>query len=221
MAERIDLRLDKASATIALNPDARRLHLAVLSRFAETGHPPSRAELIRAAGEHGADPHTVVAELADRDVVQFDTTGEVRAAYPFSPTATATRVSWDGGPTVYAMCAVDALGMSAMLDRPVVITAAEPGTGRSITVEIDHDQAHWTPPTAVVYHGAINDPCCPAADRTCGHINFFTSADAAEHWAARHPDITGMVLDQSHALAAGIAEFATLLQPLAPQPTQE
>jgi hypothetical protein len=33
------------------------------------------------------------------------------------------------------MCAIDALGMSAMLSHPVTITAAEPGTGRTITVE--------------------------------------------------------------------------------------
>lgn len=214
MAERIDLRLGKASATVALSTDARRLHLAVLSRFTETGRAPSRAELVRMAREHGADPEVALTELADRDVVQFDTTGEVRAAYPFSPAPTAIRVSWHSGPTGYALCAIDALGMSAMLQRPVVITAAEPGTGRTVTVEVDHDHAHWTPATAVVYQGAIDDPCCPAADRTCGHINFFTSAEAAEAWAARHPGITGLVLEQPHALAAGIAEFATLLQPL-------
>lgn len=38
-------------------------------------------------------------------------------------------MSWAGGPTAYAMCAIDTLGMSAMLGRPVTITAAEPDTG--------------------------------------------------------------------------------------------
>lgn len=219
MAEHLDLGLDKASATVALSPDARRLQVFVLSRFADTGRPPSRADLVRLAREHGADPQAVLAELAESDVVLFDTAGEVRAAYPFSPTPTAIRVSWDGGPTAYAMCAIDALGMSAMLDRPVVITASEPGTGRTVTVEVDHDQARWTPATAVVYNGAINDPCCPSADRTCGHINFFTSADAAQRWAARHSDITGTILDQAQALDLGIAEFGALMRPKAARMT--
>lgn len=214
MTEYTELGLDKASATGALSPHARRLQLLVLSQFADTGNPPRRADLIRSANKHGTDPEAALAELAERDVVLFDAAGEVRAAYPFSPTPTTIRVSWDGGPSAYAMCAIDALGMSAMLDRPVVITAAEPDTGRRVTVEVDHDHAQWTPATAVVYNGAIDDPCCPSADRTCGHINFFTSADAAADWAARHPSVSGMVLEQPLALAAGIAEFATMLQPL-------
>ena len=65
------------------------------------------------------------AELAGRDVIAFDADGEIRAAYPFSPTPTPIQVSWEGGPAAYAMCAIDALGISAMLGRPVTITAAE------------------------------------------------------------------------------------------------
>ncbi len=36
--------------------------------------------------------------------------------------------------------------------------------------------------------------------------------DAAADWAARHPSVSGMVLEQPLALAAGIAEFATMLE---------
>jgi hypothetical protein len=49
------------------------------------------------------------------------------------------RVTWAGGPLTYAMCAIDALGISAMLGHPVTITAAEPGTGCFITVHTDSD----------------------------------------------------------------------------------
>lgn len=213
MADYTDLQLDKASAIVALSPEARAMHLAVLSHFAATGHPPSQTDLVHLARERGADLEGVLAELAERDVVLFDTRGQVRAAYPFSPTPTAIEVCWDDGPTVYAMCAIDALGMSAMLDRSVLITAAEPDTGHTITVQVDHDRARWTPATAAVFAGALDGRCYPSADRTCGHINFFTSAAAAEDWAARHPEVAGTVLDQPDALACGIAEFATLLQP--------
>lgn len=211
-----DLALDKASAAAALSPATRRLHRAVLAAFTETGRAPSRASLIRLARDHAADPEQTLAELAERDLLAVDNAGELRAAYPFSPTPTAIRVSWDGGPAVHAMCAVDALGISAMLDHPVTIVAAEPGTGATVAVEVDRDSARWTPATAVVFAGAIDDPCCPSVDRSCGHINFFTSAEAARAWAAGRPDVTGVVLDQAQALAAGVAEFGPLLRDAAP-----
>jgi hypothetical protein len=125
---------------------------------------------------------------------------------------TAISVSWPGGPATYAMCAIDALGVSAMLGRPVTITASEPGTGRVITVETDGVRAQWRPGSAVVFAGATADECCASADRSCGYINFFTSPRTARQWARQHPAITGTVLDQAKALAQGIAEFGAFLQ---------
>jgi hypothetical protein len=127
---------------------------------------------------------------------------------------TPIQVTWEGGPRVYAMCAIDALGMSAMLDRPVIITAREPGGGRPVTVEVDRNQARWRPRGTVVFSGAAGDAdgaCCASADRTCGFINFFTSARAAREWASRHPEVIGTTLDQAQALRHGIAEFGTLM----------
>lgn len=213
MTELPDLQLNKNKAAAALTPPARRLHLSILTSFVETGRPPVRADLLRLARDLAGDPAAVLAELADHDVVAFDAHGEIRAAYPFSPTPTAIQVTWSGGPVAYAMCAVDALGMSAMLGRPVTITATEPDSDRVVTVEVDGDHATWTPDTAVVFAGTTDDACCPSVDRTCGTINFFTSHEAARQWSHRHPDATGTLLDQPEALACGIAEFGALLRP--------
>ncbi len=113
------------------------------------------------------------------------------------------------------MCAIDALGMSAMLGRPVTITAAEPGTGRRITVAVDNDQARWAPATAVVFAGETGEAGCPSADRCCGYINFFTTRRAARAWARGHPEITGTILSRDGALRIGIDEFGTLMRPAA------
>jgi len=145
--------LNKDGCAAALTRPARQAHLAVLAAFAETGRPPARGELERIARAGGADTGAVLAELAERDVIAFDTDGEIRAAYPFSPAPTPIQVSWEGGPVTYAMCAIDALGISAMLGRSVTITAAEPGTGRTIIVRADRDRARWDPPDAVVFAG--------------------------------------------------------------------
>lgn len=204
--------LNKDGCAAALTQLGRQVHLAVLAAFAETGRPPARGELERIARAPGADPAAVLAELAERDVIAFGADGEIRAAYPFSPAPTSIQVSWEDGPVTYAMCAIDALGISAMLGRPVTITAAEPGTGRTITVRADRSQARWDPPGAVVFAGATGADCCHAADRTCGYINFFTSARAARAWARANPAVTGEVLRQARALRRGVAEFGAFMR---------
>jgi hypothetical protein len=149
--------LNKGCAAAALTQPARQVHLAVLAAFAHTGRAPMRRDLERIARAGGADPAAVLAELAERDVIAFGQAGEIRAAYPFSPTPTPIQVTWEGGPVTYSMCAIDALGMSAMLGRPVTITAAEPGTSRVVTVHADRHRARWDP------QGAVVSPVPPAA----------------------------------------------------------
>jgi hypothetical protein len=195
-----------------LSGTARQVHRAVLGTLARTGKPPARPELERIARNAGVSLDAVLAELAEADVMAFTAGGEIRAAYPFSPVRTPIQVSWAGGPAAYAMCAIDALGMSAMLGRPVAITAAEPGTGRVITVRADGGRARWRPRTAVVFAGSAGDARRQSADRACGCINFFASARSARAWARRHPEVTGRLLTRQGALDIGIAEFGTLLQ---------
>src|SRR5215469_2689986 len=208
-----DAEPSQGRCAVVLTPPARHIHLAVLGNFAETGRALTRAELERIAHGQGADPGAVLAELAGRDVLAFDGHGEIQAAYPFSPSPNPIQVTWEGGPRGYAMCAIDALGISAMLDRPVTITAREPGTGRPVTVEVDQNQARWRPRRAVVYSGTADSDgaCSAAADRSCGYIHFFTSTRVARQWASRHREVTGTTLDRAQALKHGIAEFGTLM----------
>lgn len=203
--------LNKCVVANGLAAPTRRMHQAILRSYAHTGYAPTRAELRRLADIHRVDLTGALADLTAADLVVTDPDGAPHIAYPFSTAPTPHRVEITDGPTVYAMCAIDALGISTMLHRAVTITSDEPHTGKTILVHINRDQGEWTPPTAVVFAGATDDCCAPSADRTCRHINFFTSPEAAHDWAAPHPDITGITLDQHQALAYGIAEFGTLL----------
>jgi len=195
-----------------LTGPARQLHQAVLAAFAATGQPPPKAEIEHLIGAGGGDPDQVRAELTSADLLAFTAGGDIRAAYPFSPVPTPIRVAWTDSLGVYAMCAIDALGMSAMLGRPVTITAAEPDTGRAIRVTVDGDRARWSPRTAVVYAGAVGDASCPSVDRCCGYISFFATSRAARAWASRHPEISGTILRRDGALRMGIDEFGTLMK---------
>ena len=202
----------QADAARRLSDPALHVHHAVLAAFTDAGRPPSAAELDVLARRHGGDPDRVREELAEADLLAFTGHGEIRAAYPFSPVPTAIQVSWDHQAPAYAMCAIDALGMSAMLGRPVTITAAEPDTGKGITVAVDGDRARWAPRSAIVFAGETAEAGCLAADRCCGYINFFTRRRAARAWARRHPSVSGTILRRDGALRIGIDQFGTLLR---------
>ncbi len=189
----------------------RAVHQAVLRSFVHTGTAPGIPSLAKDAAPF--EVSQVLAELADGDFVCLDQAGQITAAYPFSAVPTRHRVQISGEATVFAMCAVDALGISAMTGRPVVIESADPSTGEPITVEVDGASSSWDPATAVVYVGRTGGDCAgPSASVCCGYMNFFATRAAASAWAASHPEITGGIVGQDRALQTGIGIFGQLLK---------
>jgi hypothetical protein len=188
----------------------RAVHQAVLRSVAQTGGAPgARSLATHAAPLQAAD---VLAELAADDFLYLDQAGQITAVYPFSARPTRHRVQISGHATVYAMCAIDALGMSAMVGLPVVIESSDPSTGQPITVNVDAASSAWDPDSAVVYVGRADSPCAgPSAEVCCDHMNFFVTSTTAEAWATAHPEITGGILSQDEALRIGTGIFGELL----------
>ncbi len=188
----------------------RAVHKAVLRSFINTGAAPDTASLAEHAAPH--DVAKIMAELADGDFLCLDDAGQITAAYPFSALPTPHRLRISGSPALFAMCAIDALGVSAMTGLPVVIESADPSTGEPVTVNVDGASSSWNPATAVVYVGRTGEGCAgPSASVCCGYMNFFATRAAATAWAASHPEITGGILDQARALQTGIGIFGDLL----------
>jgi len=189
----------------------RAVHQAVLRSFVHTGTAPGMPRLAKPAAPF--EVSQVLAELADGDFVCLDQAGQITAAYPFSAVPTRHRVQISGKATVFAMCAIDALGISAMTGRPVVIKSADPSTCEPVTVHADGAASTWNPATAVVYVGRTGGQCAgPSASVCCGYMNFFATRAAASAWAASHPEITGGILGQARGLQVGIGIFGQLLR---------
>jgi hypothetical protein len=94
----------------AVCPAARIVHRAILLPFATTGHVPDPGALADATPA-GHELGGRLAQLHDHDVIRLDERGRIRAADPFSGLPTPHTVAIHGGPTVHAMCAIDALGI--------------------------------------------------------------------------------------------------------------
>jgi hypothetical protein len=188
----------------------RAAQQAVLRAFATHGRAPTEEELSAVAEPFGVSAERVLAELAAADYLSLDDDGRIRAAYPFSPVPTAHRVRIAGGPQVWAMCAVDALGIAPMLGRDVEIRSADPATGQAITVAFRGGTAVWEPASAVML--APTGSCAgPAVDVCCSSLNFFAGPDSARRWTEDHPEARGEVLTREQAEALGRTVFGPLM----------
>ncbi|WP_327424900.1 alkylmercury lyase family protein [Streptomyces sp. NBC_01527] len=188
----------------------RAMHQAVLRHFAATGSAPETAVLepVAAAGRTAAE---VLAELAQEDFLTLGPDGRIRAAYPFSAVPTPHRVTIAGGTQVWSMCAIDALGIPAMLGRDVVIASADPVTGESVTVTSENGRTMWEPASSVVCVGRRGGSAGPAAEVCCDTLNFFTGAASAQTWIKQHPNVNGQIVDRTRAEEIGRTTFGPLL----------
>jgi hypothetical protein len=197
----------------------KAFHRALLGAFLIGTGPPDLRVVGRLAAE--LEPEAALAALAAADLVHVDpATGRVRVAYPFSGVATPHRVELVGGPTVFAMCALDALGVPQMTRHSGRIRSADPISGQPITVEVDDHGWRWQPVTTVVLAGtaAVGEACGSVADCCCPYINFHTSPAAADTYRQAHPAMAAELLDQAEAVAVAERIFGSLLHQDRPTP---
>jgi hypothetical protein len=187
----------------------RAVQQAVLRSFAATGQAPDPAVLEDAAPP-GVPADSVLGELAAGDFLTLDGQGRITAAYPFSARPTGIEVVLPGGVRVAAMCAIDALGIPAMLGCDAVITSADPVSGEPVRVRFNSGVAVWQPAGAVVFYGARPEPG-PAASVCCGYLRFFAARATAGQFAAARPEAEGTILDPGAAQELGEQIFGGLL----------
>ena len=193
-----------------LSSAQQELYDWILHRFVDANPPTADATRAAAAGLR-LDPAEALAALALEDLVHCDDQGRPLVAYPFSAERRGHRVVIDGKRTVEAMCAIDALGMSRMLERPIEVFSHDPLSGGEIRVRIDPDKgANWEPESAVVVAGST---CSggPSFRGCCDVLNFFETQASAERYLREHPQINGGWISIPDAIEAGGVVFGDLL----------
>jgi hypothetical protein len=117
------------------------------------------------------------------------------------------------------MCAIDALGVGAMLGRDIAIASGCRQCGAAISVTTQGTGtalAIVAPDGALVWSGMRTDAGC-AADTLCTVIAFFCSDAHLEAWrSANHPHAAGYRLSLDVALQVGRAIFGPTLAGLEP-----
>ena len=192
-----------------LNDGERALYRWIIQRFARAT-PPTAAQIVEQAQTLALDTDTALAVLAREDLVHTDDDGEVTVAYPFSARSRGHEVTIEGR-VVQAMCAIDALGIAAMLDQPIEIRSQDPISGSEIHVHANpKGVTSWQPETAIVLAGSSS---CegPSYGGCCDVLNFFVSTENAQRYLRENTEVAGMPISISEAAAAGRAVFGQIL----------
>lgn len=198
------------NADVAITiPRGGGLHQFVLETFAATGHSPTMDQIReRFSVETLEEADAMVAELERAGSIHRNPgDGAITHAYPFSNEPTSHRVRLAGGPEVFAMCAIDALGMPFMLRRDVDIASACAGCG--VEVRGGRVGAH-APSDVTVWLGDTSEGCVAATD-LCPDLNFFCSPACREGWNRTHPEKRGEGLRLEDAVSQGRRVFEDLL----------
>jgi hypothetical protein len=206
MAEGLRTWRSRATPT---DPAAHAVHQPILRAFATAGTPPTHAALHQIASDNGATVAPILAQLHDADVIRLNAAEAIAVAYPFSGVPKRHRVLLASGVEVSAMCAIDALGIPAMLETDATITASHPHTQEPVTVISTVDSMPGILPARSSSTAAAG--IGPSADCCRNDLNTFTSPTTAQTWMREHPAIPGQLLDTSTAQGLGRHIFAALL----------
>lgn len=195
--------------TARLSSAERTLYRGIIERFA-LATPPTAAQLAEQTQRLLLDTNTALATLAREDLVHTDDDGAVTVAYPFSARPRGHEVTIEGR-IVQAMCAIDALGIAAMLDRPIEIRSLDPISGSEIRVHATPDGVTSSQPeTAVVLAGSSSGDG-PSYCGCCDVLNFFESGENAQRYLDENTSVSGMPISIAEAAAAGCAIFGSIL----------
>jgi hypothetical protein len=177
----------------------------ILRSFGD-GTPPGAEALADAASQFELEVEPALDRLREHDLVHPDpATGAILVAYPFSGRPTTHRVRL-ADREVYAMCAIDALGIAPMFGQPIEVDSRDPMSRAEIRAQVAPDGvAQWWPESAVVVAGAIRSDGDEACCGCCPVLNFFVSSANAERWLAQHPEVRGGVISMEEVAAAGRA----------------
>ena len=165
---------------------AERLRSALLDGvfrpWAELGRAPTPAEfaerikLAQPEANQVLDQLQACGESVGGGILRVPESELIAVAWPFANVPTGITVTVDGGKPAFARCAIDALGVSEMLQKKVVVEAAARDDGSPLRVVVQGDKVLDAKPAGVVV----------VKGKGCDDMSFFSSADAGRAWQKAH-----------------------------------
>ncbi|MFI5287326.1 MAG: organomercurial lyase [Candidatus Dormibacteria bacterium] len=193
-----------------LDPAELDLYRWILRSFSSGGSP-SRQDIAHAARSLNVKVQRALKRMVEDDLIQCSASGDIDCAYPFSAKPTSHMVTLDNGVRLYAMCAIDALGIPAMLGHGCLIETADPVDGTAISLRVAASGRARAEPGGAVVLCAVADGSGPLSSLCCPLVNTFESSASAERFLVSHPGLNGPILSLVEAVECGAAVFGGVL----------
>ena len=154
----------------------------IFGPWAETGRAPTPAEfaerlkLSRPEGDQLLDQLQACGESVGGGILRVPESELIAVAWPFANVPTGITVTVDGGKPAFARCAIDALGVSEMLQKKVVVEATARDNRAPLRVVVQGDKVLDAKPVGIVV----------VKGKGCDDMSFFSSIDAGRAWQKEH-----------------------------------
>ena len=156
----------------------------------------------------------IINRLDEVDAIHLnESKSMIEAAYPFSGPKTDHLIKFkkDSFKNIYAMCAIDALGIPFMLKNDIEIRSKCFHCEDEINIEIVNYEITSVIPKDLVVWGHMEYSCC-AATSLCNNINFFSSEQHFEEWVESVGKKKGYLLQIQEAFYLGKLFFENRLK---------
>jgi hypothetical protein len=157
---------------------------------------------------------TILNRLDQMDYIHLNLQkNTIEAAYPFSGTVTSNIVilKKEGYKKIYAMCAIDALGVCFMFDCDVSIDSKCYHCNDKVEIEIQNNEIISLKPKDVVVWFDREYSCC-AATSCCPYTNLFSSKQHYDEWQEGRTRRKGDLLQVPEAFYLGKLFFDNRLK---------
>ena len=196
-----------------LTPQENEIRKFILKNFAKHGSPPTERQIMDGLRIKSlADVERTTEKLYHADILAKQD-GRIVSSYPFSAAETRHRVRFKDGHEVFALCAVDALGIHAMLGEDITIMSRCVECDSNIQIVIEDGKIVSSTPDGIVTYVNGGDMCGRVSDTCCPHINFFCSDDDLCMWMWTNPEFeNGETCSLDDALEYGKKIFGDMLK---------
>jgi hypothetical protein len=182
----------------------------IFKEFPNLGRAPTKFEIAEALSMDGKEVDRILKSLDDSDIIYMKDS-EILAAYPFYSKPTNHKVLLHGGKrSLYAVCAIDALGIPFMYKRGVDIESKCAHCHDVIHIKIVDDRIvkHY-PEEVLVWIGLKYSS--HAATSLCTSLVFFHSVEHLDDWQSKNPDEVGTPLSLAEGMFVGKTLFENML----------
>jgi len=205
--ERLDAILPLLSGLQSLSNEDAGLYCKLLNNYVEQGRTLTRDEVAGVVG----NAEQALNNIVDSKLIVLDSEGNPAGAYPFTSQEREHKVHINGV-IAHCMCALDALSVSPMFNKPTVIDSECRVTGDRIHIE--QNGTTFTDGTLDAWFGinwgaAANDTVC--AESLCLEMMFLANEEIASQWLAESPD-TREIFDLQSAVEFAAAFFVPLAE---------